>query len=282
MKKLVVNADDFGISPGVSHGIVEAFQKGIVRSTSLMVNLPSAQEACRLASGLDGLKVGIHLNLTCGVPVSPSALVPTLVDRNGKFHSLPRMLLRLLSARIRMEEIVREWDAQIARARDFGIHPSHLDTHHHVHFHPALATVLWDLAVKHGILRVRKPGALLKLSFWKTSMFAQGAAYSSLAKLFALKGMGKLSRLPENTPSWGAKSLWGIGYIPAGEYQTALERFLPSVNGGITEIVCHPGYVDSELSHWDSWTESREEELRALTSEKTVDLIRSEGIQLAA
>jgi len=123
---LIINADDFGLSPGVSSGIVRAHLDGILTSTSYMVNFPWSEELAPLLQQAPDLGVGVHLNLTTGSPVLPPQQVPSLVDEAGRFSkSLPRIQFR-----IKPDEALREWSAQVDKcSRLLGRLPTHLDTH---------------------------------------------------------------------------------------------------------------------------------------------------------
>ena len=94
MKQLIVNADDFGLTLGVSKGIVDAHKEGIVSSTTLMANGAAFGTAVSISRRTPGLGIGVHLNLTTGKPVSPARSIPTLVDRDGRLHLNPGRLLR--------------------------------------------------------------------------------------------------------------------------------------------------------------------------------------------
>ena len=133
MRRLIVTADDFGLSPGVNAGIVEAHERGIVTATSLMVNAPAAREALHWASEHRSLAVGLHFVLTFARPVGPTEPLEELVDENGRFRRLETGVHERASAGDVREEI----RAQLARFADaVGRAPSHIDGHHHVHALP--------------------------------------------------------------------------------------------------------------------------------------------------
>lgn len=146
MIKLIVNADDFGYSRGINHGIIDAHQNGIVNSTTMMMNMPGVSHAVELAKQNPKLKVGIHLVLTCGKPLLSD--VPSLVDKNGDFKRLADFIndrdLSLL-------DLEREWTAQIERFLETGLIPSHFDSHHHVHGIPELRQVVQKLSQKYQL-----------------------------------------------------------------------------------------------------------------------------------
>jgi hypothetical protein len=139
--KLIVNADDFGLTRGVNLGIIEAFQQGIVRSTTLMVGMPAERHAAELATLNPGLKVGIHLRLTAGTPMAEN--VPTLLDQTGKLQNQSQFWD---NQSMNSEEIERELRAQIEHFLSLGVELSHMDGHHHCHRHALVAPIARKLA----------------------------------------------------------------------------------------------------------------------------------------
>lgn len=139
---LIVNADDFGLTAGVSRGIIAAFHEGIVTSTTLMVNMPGFATAVALARENPGLATGLHLNLTYGRPLSPPQEVSSLVGEDGAFVRDPRFVLE----RGRKEEMRAEFEAQTRRFLSTGLPLSHLDTHHHLHLAERVLDLVADLA----------------------------------------------------------------------------------------------------------------------------------------
>lgn len=128
-KRLIVNADDFGLTPGVNRGVIDAFRFGIVRSTSLMVNMPGFEDAIALARQFPELKVGLHLNLTYGKPVLDPCRVPSLVDEWGRYAK-DKARIR---DRAKLQEIGAEFEAQARRFLSAGLVMNHIDTHHDLH-----------------------------------------------------------------------------------------------------------------------------------------------------
>lgn len=126
---LIVNADDFGLTAGVNRGVIEGHVRGIVTSASMLANMPGFQNAAALAREHRGLAVGLHLNLTYGRPLSPSALMSGLIDPDGFFHGDPERIL----ATAEPAAVQAEFWAQARRFLAAGLRPSHLDTHHHLH-----------------------------------------------------------------------------------------------------------------------------------------------------
>ena len=135
-KRLIINADDFGISRGVNIGIIEAAEAGVVTSASLITNLPAFADAISRAQSSPDLSVGLHLNFTIGGPITRA---PSLTRRNtGEFYPLPALLGRASLGRLDASDINLECRAQIDRMIDAGFPPTHLDSHRHVHAHPAI------------------------------------------------------------------------------------------------------------------------------------------------
>ncbi|WP_261130492.1 chitin disaccharide deacetylase [Bacillus sp. Marseille-Q3570] len=146
MIELIVNADDFGFSRGVNHGIIDAYKYGIVNSTTMFVNMPGTEHAVELAKNNPGLRVGIHLTLTCGKAVAKD--VPTLTDRDGGLI-MTRDLGQDLSSKLK--DIEKEWNAQIERFYSIGLKPTHFDNHHHMHKHPQLLPIVKKLSEKYDL-----------------------------------------------------------------------------------------------------------------------------------
>ncbi len=154
MRKLIVNADDFGISAEVNWAIVEAFGKGVISSATLMTNMPGFDEACELAHrhGLLG-KIGVHLNLSSGYPLSaPVRRCSRFCDDTGMFRS------RRTRFRLSKEErhaLETEFAAQVEACLDRGLRPTHLDSHHHVHTEWAIGAAAITVARRYGIKAIR-------------------------------------------------------------------------------------------------------------------------------
>ncbi|WP_408007450.1 chitin disaccharide deacetylase [Pseudalkalibacillus sp. A8] len=146
MIKLIINADDFGYSRGVNHGIIDAYKYGIVNSTTMLVNMPGTEHAVELAKNNPGLRVGIHLTLTCGNAISPN--VPSLTNDDGQFI-LSSDLQQDLSSKLKDIDI--EWEAQIEHFLRMGLEPTHFDSHHHMHKHPELLPIVKRLSQKYDL-----------------------------------------------------------------------------------------------------------------------------------
>ncbi len=243
MKLLIVNADDFGLTAGVSRGILEAHRRGIVTSTTLLVNRdihPSLVEELKSS----GLGVGLHLNLTLGAPVSNPKRVPSLVDGEGRFIRDAREA----AARAKADEARIELGAQIdAFRRIAGRFPTHLDSHHHVGCHEPIQTLLFDFATAIKV-PVRSQDDQVRAA-------ARRQRLSTPDHFFGESG-------PE--PYWSVERL--LGHLKA----------LPD---GVSEFMTHPGYFDKDLAG-SRYGKQREVELQGLTDPAARELISREGIRL--
>jgi len=154
---LIVNADDYGLTPGVSRAILRAHRDGIVTSTSALALAPGFAHSAPALRDTAGIGVGAHLAAVGEDPPLLSAReVPTLVDRRGRLASSWRVFLpRVAAGRIDVEDVRREFTAQIDCLRDAGLVLDHVDTHQHVHLWPAVGAVVLDVAEKAGIGALR-------------------------------------------------------------------------------------------------------------------------------
>lgn len=273
-RQLIVNADDFGISRGVNRGIVEAHRNGLVTSASLMANLPSAEDALTRATTCPDLSLGLHLTLTAGRPLSRPDLVPTLVDSEGQFSLLGRLLARLSAGRVSQDEIRRELTAQVEWSLRRSVRPDHLDSHHHVHTHPVVAPIVIALAREHNVAWVRCP-------------VERGVSPSLLAlppkdaaRTVAISTFGLLTRLLVRRAGLRtAGHFRGIG-LGMGFGEDGLLAALDTLPGGLTELMTHPGQPDEELARLTVFAEGRDHELAALTSPAARELVRQRRIRL--
>jgi predicted glycoside hydrolase/deacetylase ChbG (UPF0249 family) len=247
MRSLLIHADDFGLSEGVSAGIMQAISAGAVTATSAMICSPEHRaRVARLAPALPG-RVGLHLQLTDGIPVSDPALIPTLVDGTGRFPRRREQLGAMDSA-----EVLIEWRAQLQAIRQAGIEPSHVDTHHSVHALPPLADVYLAFAQEAG---VPARGGNTEFSRW---MRTRGAWCADAYVCFSTGTSVTLS---------------------------ALHRIL-RVMAAVTppeasiEIGCHPAIVDEGLDKQSRYVEPRGQELSALTDPGLREKIDSLGYRL--
>jgi predicted glycoside hydrolase/deacetylase ChbG (UPF0249 family) len=244
---IVVTADDLGLTAGVTRGILEAHRRGVVRSTSLLVTYPAAQESAALALGEPDLEVGLHLDLVGGQPASDPASVPSLCDEDGRFYPLPVFTRRVFTGRVRAAELAAELRAQSARARSWGVPALAWDSHRHVHLLPPVARVVGHVARDLGVRWLRRARApRLRAQLKPASLHA-----ASLVSDMAFRGIGG--------PSW---------YVDLTSQRPRLDAAgvaLLAAYGGLGELSAHPGYVDDDLRGRDVLVGERADDLALLT-----------------
>jgi predicted glycoside hydrolase/deacetylase ChbG (UPF0249 family) len=278
----VVTADDFGIGPATSQGILDLAGRGLVTSTVLLVNSPHAEAAVhqwRKAGQL--LELGWHPCLTLDYPVLPPAHVPSLVQPDGRFWPLGVFLRRLFFGRVRAFEIKAELTAQLQRFREMvGQLPSVVNSHHHVQVFPPVGRLLLDVLEAAGPLpyvrRVREPGSML---FRVPGARVKRAVLSLLGRFDAQAQQ----RLGLAGNDW----LAGVTDPPCVADPEYLTRWLTRIPGRVVELTCHPGYRDTTLlgrdaTATDGLLERRVREYQLLDHPTFLAACRSAGFVLRA
>jgi chitin disaccharide deacetylase len=284
LRNLIVNADDLGWAEGVNRGIAETHRNGIVTSASLLANGAAFRSGVELARTTPGLGVGLHLNLSDGAPVAGRELVTTLVNERGELQGKPEsLLLRLARRSVLLEEVEREWDAQIQKVRDCGIALTHLDGHKHVQMLPGLFEIALRLAKKHGIAAVRVSheesslrAALSTGAKQKGAVVMKQGVQARGLKLLAPDAREQADRAGIATADYFC------GIAQTGELtREGVLRLLQILPEGTTELMCHPGYVDAELRNSATRLQaSRQAEVEILTDTGIRNLVASQGIRL--
>ena len=271
--KLIVNADDFGISEAVNHGIAAAHDRGIVTSTSLMATGDAFEHAVALARSRPRLAVGVHLVLTEHRPLRGAAAVPSLVGPSGRFAPHVKQLLApALRGRLSPAEVRAELDAQICRVRDAGITIGHLDGHQHVHVLPGIARLVADLAAAHGALAVRYPVERVR-----GYMLRDLGSLRRLAEQAALLAFCAASPLKRFRRSGDFLGFYFGGRLDESNLRTVLAG-LPAE--GIVELMCHPG--DEGMRPSGDWQYAWAAERDALTSPTIRSFLAARGVQLVS
>ncbi len=254
MRRLIVNADDFGLTAGVNRAIAELHRERVVASTSLMARATAAAQAVEIARTTPALGVGCHVVLADGEPVlSPRHEIPHLADPiDGRFRSSLASFLFWLyaegedgysSLNIRQGEIEDEAAAQIVWLQDRGINLTHIDTHKHLHMFPAVLRPVLRAARAAGIRAVRNPFE----PAWAIRAFA-GASWARIAEVTVLRWLEPICRRIIREEGFvttdGTIAVVGTGILNAATLRSLLER-LPD---GTWELVTHPGYNDADLA----------------------------------
>ena len=269
MRKLIVNADDFGMTAGVNRGIVESHVGGVVSSATLMANGPRFDEAVALARSAPNLSIGCHVVLVDGKPVSPPDTVDTLLairsaEPDKFYSSLSAFAARAMLGGFDRDQLVAEVTAQIRKIQATGLHVTHLDSHKHAHVFPEILAAMLRAARICGVRAIRNPivptlPAKLfkgKRELWKR--YGQVRMLHTFSKQF----LQRTKRAGLLTPD-GV-----IGVIETGSVESSLLRqTIASLPEGTWELVCHPGYNDADLrTAGTRLLDSRDEERLVLTS----------------
>lgn len=269
MRTLIVNADDYGLTRGVSAGIRRAHAEGIVTSTTAMANMPgAADDLGRLKGDCPNLGLGVHLVLSAGRPLRPAAKVPSLIDeRTGAFPKVDAWPDRF--RRVAVRELRDEWRAQIDLVAAAGGDPGHLDSHHHLgYLHPRLLEAMLELAQDYR-LAVRCPLAL------PGDPAVLGEGEPGAASPWAETGAaGSGVPYPQGLAT---------GFFGDGATFARLQAILAALpEDGAAELMCHPGEVDADLKAISSYHDRRGEELAILTDAGLSAMVESQGVFLAS
>ena len=282
MRRLIINADDFGLTAGVNRAIVEAHTRGVVTSATLMANGPAFEQAATLAKTAPGLSVGCHVVLIDGQPLLPAGQIRSLAsNRSHHFRDdLKAFAARALTGQIHGDEVAAEAAAQIRKVQAAGVAVSHLDTHKHTHLFPKILRPLLRAAAQCGVRALRNPfGPRLPLR--SSDLFSRPNLWTRYAELhvlnrFAAKFRATVDHEGFSTPN-GTLGIEVTGALDENLFR-AIARNIPE---GTWEFVCHPGYNDAALQDVKTrLRESRETELRVLTTPGARELLSQEGIEL--
>ena len=279
MLRLIINADDLGLTSGVNRAIEEAARAGAITSATLMANSSRFEEAVASARKLPGLKIGCHVVLVDGEPLSSQ--VNSLTNGTGKFRSsLKDFALAAGKKRIAQDEIQREAQAQIRKIQSAGLTLTHVDTHKHTHIFPHVLLPVIKAAKACGINSIRNPFEPFRAWPGTTVLRKPGLWIRAFEVGLLLKFAGDFFRIIREE---GMTSTEGtIGIIATGKLnQALLERTIQVLPEGTWEMVCHPGYMDADLTAAGTrLLASRQVELEALTSEETRNAMAQRGVEL--
>ena len=275
MRRLIVNADDFGLHAAVNQGILAAHSEGIVSSASLMAGGAAFDDAVRIAKHCPELGVGVHLTLVGARPVLPAAEVPSLVVENGDFYgSYPVFLKRFLSGKIRLAEVERELAAQLEKIRLAGILPSHFDSHQHLHVLPGIGGIVLDLARRFSIRAIRVPAEPVCFI---------GATPAAVGRLIGRGGLTVLANFFRQQASAAGIRITDhfFGMLAGGQLtEAALLAILQQLPAGDTEVMTHPGLADPSLAALYPWGYQWDAERQASCAATVRQLIADRQIHL--
>lgn len=275
MKKLIVNADDFGLHPLINAGIIKGYKEGFITSTSLMPSAPCWQEAVKLAQENPQLGIGVHLTLVGSVaPVLPAAKVSSLLDEQGLF--LPDYIAfakRFYSGSIKRSELEAELRAQIERALESKINITHIDSHQHTHVLPGINALVLKLCNEYNIIRVRIP---------KEAYTFTGGFHTGIGRMIGRSGLSFCAQLAaQRADSLGLHHPQHFFGMLAGGHLNAelVGNILRQLPDGVSELMTHPGLDSVALGKTFPWQYHWQEEMQAYLDSGNKKLLEQEHIQ---
>ena len=286
LKKLIVTADDLGLTRRVNEAIEKAHRQGIVTTASLMVNGSAFESAVDMLNQNPGLDAGLHLNLTEGAPVSAPAQIPSLANSTGFLYRHPFALAAgLFRRKVLLADLETEIRAQLDKTLAAGVRITHIDGHKHVHVIPQVFALVCRISPDYGIRAVR---STVERTPRLASLLARNiGSWAQILKQYvfgkALSGAWVLSRPANgqrilNTP----RRLYGItqtGFLDAPTFA----EIVSGLKSGVSEVMCHPGYVDEDLIRTPTRLHfQRERELELLTGTEMPRLLKSAGVALVS
>lgn len=276
MKKLIVNADDFGRHHAINQAVKQGAKLGILTSASLMPGEKAFEEAVEIARELPDLEIGVHLTLVDGVPVSDPAKIPSLVNKQGCFYANHKEFIkRFFMGRVNLQDVALELRAQIEKVAGKKLHLSHVDAHQHLHVLPGILPIVIDLAKQAGIKGIRIPKVDVNVATKKS----QGGLGEAVGRM----GLRILAAVAEHRAKKGGLVMPNhFAGLVAGtavdeEYLLKLLAVLPN---GITEIMLHPGLDNGVLKKVCGWEHDFEAEYRAIVSPRVVKAMGELGVEI--
>lgn len=273
MKQIILNADDFGRHTLINAAVEKGVADGVLRSATIMPGGAAFDDAAALAARTPALGVGIHLTLVNGNPILPPAEIPSLVTEAGVFvDDHTAFAVRLLRGRVNLTEVRAELAAQLRRVETAGIHPTHADSHQHMHVLPGVIDIVLDLCAAAHISAMRAPRAPL---------FAGN--FGGIGQLIGRTGLSILARrAAEKARQHGIRTPDHFAGIVAGEAvdTEALTQITANLKGGTTEVMLHPGTDNAVLIRDCLWNHDFEAELTAVCAPVVRDTLTASGAEI--
>lgn len=276
-KKLLINADDFGLCQGINRGILQALQQGVLGGVSIMPTGYAFKSAVEIAKQFSSIDVGVHLSLTETSPVLPKEKIVSLLDRKGTFpKKFISFFIRYLLRKITKDHIFKELSAQIEEVKEAGIKIMHLDSHQHIHMVPGIFRIVLMLAREHDIPFIRFPSIPMRAKsffkkgsisrkFYQVALNLLSVAYKPIAKRCGIKFCR-----------------YTMGFVESGHLtENKIKDIILSLKNGQYELMCHPGEADDDLKYLiGHWGYQWQQELKTLTLNSIKEYFSHSGVEL--
>lgn len=247
--RLIINADDFGLSNGQNYGIIDCFKNGVVTAATILTTGNAFQHACQLANNNPSLDIGVHLSLDIGKPLTEKSKIPSLLGDDNEFN---RYNLNTNSINVCPKEVYIEWRNQIEAAYSMGLSPTHIDSHHHIHMMIDIFPIYLQLAKEFQLAIRFHPRTWTQAQIEYTLPFMKGLKYAD----------------------YFLNSFYG---------KTIFPDFFSSVSfkqNHSYEMMCHPAYLDQWILNNSSYIYERAVEVDTLQSSKTKKVLNERNIDL--
>ncbi len=257
--KLIVNADDFGLTSGVNTAVIECYLAGSLSSATLMVNTSAFDEAVEMAKANTGLGVGLHFNLTLGRPLSSLHEISSIAMSDGTFYPRAMCEKRLIMGRIDTDHIRREFQAQVERFKASGLKMTHIDSHQHIHIFPKVFDIVAEFCAENA-LPLRIP--------WVWEGKSRNVSVKKRLRSAMLNFL-----IMRNTRKWAGKIRTNMNFASVFDLTGIPQNIGPDIYLGILketgkfplEIMVHPAYEDNELKALTQISKISDRERRVLT-----------------
>ncbi len=274
-RKIIINADDFGLCEGVNKAVAQAHTQGVLTSTTIMANMPAARQAVEIARQLPTLGVGVHLNLFVGKPVSKSACVDCLLAVDGQFAYSPSRLSLLSAVKRKIRNaIATELAAQIQWVIDNGLKPTHLDSHKHIHNFPVIFPMVCELAKSFKIAAIRWPFEPKQVCRKPWPLPPEGGA----KRAAIVRAMAKINR-KQNPTFFKTQAVLGIAHTGKIDIDFLKTAALQD-SAETVEIITHPGFIDGLDKMETRLVHERKMELDVLCDKQTKQYFKDTAIKL--
>ena len=273
VKRLIVNADDFGRHELINQAVEKGVAEGCLRSATIMPGGRAFASAVAVAKRHEELGVGIHFTLVNGFPVLPPAEIPSLVTAEGVFYDDYTVFVkRYALGKVNFEEVRAELAAQLQKLQQSGLALTHADSHQHMHTLPGIIDIVLSLAKAAGIRAVRTP---------RSPLFS--GEFGGLGQLIGRLGLGTLARVSAfKAGRKGLATSEHFAGIVAGEAvsEAYLLDIVRQLQPGTTEVMMHPGLDNKVLVPACAWEHDFEAELAAILSPALRELAASEQVEI--